>query len=1408
MKSFTPICVFLCAFSVEPLVASSWSPLPVFGGGTVLNALIAPSDPTCWYAFSDVCGPYRSSNGGESWTALHARMPLDMRGVRADEVRDLSIDPRNADSFVMVGGRLFETPGGAYVSRDGGRTFRRTLKARFYGDANRRRLGRCIARNPANPDVIVCGEDWDGLFRSDDNGETWHSIGLERTWITDIRWDTDNPGCLYACAPDLPVGDRGADYQRESGFFRSDDGGATWLKLSAESPLELTQMAGSPRLVGIFDDGLTAPAGGRFVRVSDDGGATWRSFGEGLPVLQQETPPSIHHDFARFQSLAAGPGFWLVGNGPGDIFRRGRNDTAWAKVERLSLDLSDPVAESQLQSVADRGEMWALASITIDPHDPAHWLATDWFEIWETRDAGHSWRSRVNGLANVVPFCVSCDPNSPDNIAYGIADMGMSCSHDGGRTFHAVPQTGGANTVAWCRRNAGVAFATGGKYGTQFLRTRDGGQTWTGDFPKRGLPSIPSGGNNASGRLRAFTVAVDPTTDDVYLCVGGPASLDGGGVWVSHDLGDSFERFSVGLPDGDSLFKTSEFSGGGGAGWPSELVFGADGSAVLATWDGTCYFLDRNAGAWRTTSIENRRINFTIAADPHEPGRFLMAQSGTLRESTDGGRTWHVLATGDWVYNGIAFDAHMPGLVALPSRDCIRISRDGGRTFGEVLPDGYAFPTGDKRWVSLDRGRLFGLTRGSGVWMRSIVTDADTILYVNCDADYKFGENQATAEGKLRNRHRKNDRLVTEGAAGAFVCKGTTGTGTANGGYFYSSGGPAATWESNGYANSDFTFEVFVRADLDATLNWIANHQNAWRLGWSSSGRIQLRDKSGTLVAESARGMNSGQWHHVAVVQNRTAGTMSLYIDYHLAGSKAYTVTAGASDTNDLVIGAWSWDGEYNYANQSTKCAYDELRIVKRALQPRDFLFQRVVPVDADTVAYMSFDSTSNAIYDIDLGPNALGVMLGAYGSNSSGISESGTAAATLYPSARSQYGFADCGGLSVTCGHNEYGGFGYSFSDSGGLVLTNSFTAETFAKFTSAPAPYYGWVFYQRGGMSTSRCTWGLFLQQNGTLGCRINNSAVELSATNLLDNTWHHLAAVYDAAQGVFSIYLDHVIHGRFGGVSFTTDDKWLFFGGKEGGIGHEDEAWQGVNGALYDELRITKRALKPTEFITPESIVGLDPILFARFEDGCGAMVSGRYAVADIASVSGAETDPSAKVSREIITLDGHVLLADTKGLALTGGTVAYPGNGVFDLDAATAEFFVKASSGGADDSIVLFAVAGASSPVWRLSANGAFIFRTASDSLTVHLGIGDGRWHHIAVAYTPSGADTAVNVYLDHSLAATQTLAGAPAFGAGAGFTLGSAGFSGAIDELRLREGAPGVSGMLYAAPSAATVLHLG
>jgi len=733
------VMLMFAATTARPEVShheSAWSVLPVFGGGYVQNVAIAPSDPSRWYAYVDVGGPYRSDDGGRSWTPLHALMTVDQRAVWADHVRALSVDPRDANTFVIAAGDRFDKPAGVYVTHDGGRTFRKTLAARFYGDGNTRWMGQCMVRHPANPEVLYCGEDWDGVFRSDDGGETWRNIGLTEMLITDIRIDPDAPSRIYVCAPGLMTpgwqDSNASSHVRGKGFFRSDNGGATWTTLSgAESPTETAQIPGSSRIVGLFSN--------RHVRVSDDCGATWSDFETGLSVLPDGASNPGYTDARRYQALATGPDFWLVGNGRGDIFRRGVNEPTWRKVQRSSVNLGDPVAEHHIAPRAENGEFWALATISVDQRDADHWLATDWFEIWETVDAGKTWTSRMNGISPLVSFTVSCDPHSSANILYGFADLGLSASHDGGRTFSSIFAKCAAygNSLSWSALTPGLAYVVGGKCGIKFLRTRDGGRTWQAPA-KTGLPVFREGfpGRRPAREISAYTVAVDPTTDWVFLCVAGPSGKDGGGVWASADQGESFTRVSAGLPEGVNLFKYSEFVGGGEAGWGPQLVFSPDGSAVLSTWGGTCYTLERSGSgapmarpedlSWAvTTSITNGSCYRTIAADPFAPGRFLAAHGERLLESTDGGRVWHPLATANapgsgWRSSGcVAFDAHTPGLVVAASRNAIIVSRDAGRTFSD-LKGGLDYPSGVKRYVAVDRGRLFGLTHGSGVWVRQL----------------------------------------------------------------------------------------------------------------------------------------------------------------------------------------------------------------------------------------------------------------------------------------------------------------------------------------------------------------------------------------------------------------------------------------------------------------------------------------------------------------------------------------------------------------------------------------------------------------------------------------------------------------------------------------------------------------
>lgn len=289
---------------------NAWHVLPIYGGGYVQNVVISPSATNVWYSYVDVGGPYRSDDAGGHWRPLHGNLAACYRDVEGDCVRTLSVDPRNADSFVMVSGGTFENPAGIFVSRDGGRSFRRTGFGRFYGNGRCRNLGHCLVRDPADPDHLFCGEDWDGVQVSTDNGEIWRGTGfLEGTFITDLRYDATVKGRLYACAGRPPAS---GDRTYVEGLFRSDDNGVTWRKVCDEAPYEICQVKGCAEIVGFFP-------GANEMRVSSDGGATWCFHGEGLPVREDRISHAVKGNFYAF---AAGPDFMLAGDAAGTIFRR------------------------------------------------------------------------------------------------------------------------------------------------------------------------------------------------------------------------------------------------------------------------------------------------------------------------------------------------------------------------------------------------------------------------------------------------------------------------------------------------------------------------------------------------------------------------------------------------------------------------------------------------------------------------------------------------------------------------------------------------------------------------------------------------------------------------------------------------------------------------------------------------------------------------------------------------------------------------------------------------------------------------------------------------------------------------------------------------------------------------------
>ena len=743
-----------------------WKVLPIYGGGFMQNVVIAPSDPNVWYTYVDVGGPYRSDDAGKSWYPLHANLTIGQRDLNAGMVRTLDVDPRDANAFVMAAGDGPWRKGGVFVSRDGGISFRQTLSARYHANGPRRMMGLVLARNPAYPDELVAGSESDGLFLSRDNGETWKNVGLTNHWFSDVRYDATVTNRVWACAPwslkhdyDAQESYRirlGGRRTRERGFYRSDDGGETWTRVSAESPYEVRQIRGADRLVGVYgvfaqvdaapgakpllaaasDDGgatwrkvsdaapdeiaqvvgssaLVGIFNRRHVRQSADGGVTWTDFGEGLPP---PAPDGLGYPRKGVRlALGAGRGFWVLGDSTGVFYRRGLSDAAWTALPLPHCALGAPQKETFLARHCGKDvNMPALGSVTVDPADDRHWFATDWFDLWESTDAGTNWTSRVDGLMQVCSFTVEVDPFDRETIAYGLADLGSFVSNDGGRSFRSQLPCYWAS-VAFSSVTPGLVMGCGGKATREINVSTDHGRTWR-RASAQGLPAWSWGKVAPHG---VNTVAVRPDRDAFWICVGGPVAPGKGGPYVSTDRGETWTWAGEGLPTDEREFVYGRTE------WQrrtlAELVFSSDGSAVTASSFGKGDYWRLAPGARVWTKTNGRRDGFarhSLVADPFTPGRYV---SGGRRpiESRDGGATWHPLAGLSERADFVCFDRFTPGLVVAACERDLKVSTDGGQSF-RTFERGYPLPTGKSRQIQVFDRKIYFLTGGSGVFVKEI----------------------------------------------------------------------------------------------------------------------------------------------------------------------------------------------------------------------------------------------------------------------------------------------------------------------------------------------------------------------------------------------------------------------------------------------------------------------------------------------------------------------------------------------------------------------------------------------------------------------------------------------------------------------------------------------------------------
>jgi photosystem II stability/assembly factor-like uncharacterized protein len=214
---------------------------PANMGGRVVDIEAVEGDFTRVYLASASGGVWKSVNAGTSWTPIFDDYPVASIGDIAlfqpdPDVVWVGTGEANNRNSVAWGN-------GVYRSDDGGETFR------HLGLEDTHHIAR-IVLHPSDPDVAyvaAVGHLWGysgdrGLFKTTDGGRSWRKLGGGlpddgRTGATDLVMDPSDSEVLYV-----------AFYERlrrpwhfhsggpNGGIFKSTDGGESWTKLTDGLP--------------------------------------------------------------------------------------------------------------------------------------------------------------------------------------------------------------------------------------------------------------------------------------------------------------------------------------------------------------------------------------------------------------------------------------------------------------------------------------------------------------------------------------------------------------------------------------------------------------------------------------------------------------------------------------------------------------------------------------------------------------------------------------------------------------------------------------------------------------------------------------------------------------------------------------------------------------------------------------------------------------------------------------------------------------------------------------------------------------------------------------------------------------------------------------------------------------------
>ncbi len=493
---------------------------------------------------------------------------------------------------------------------------------------------------------------------------------------------------------------------------------------------------------------------------------------------------------------------------------------------------------------------------------------------------------------------------------------------------------------------------------------------------------------------------------------------------------------------------------------------------------------------------------------------------------------WHHVAATYDAETGMAQVYRDGMLVGEDSIGVIDYSMGDGITIGSMA--------GGRNWDgNLDDVRVYdGVLSSTEV--QGIVSESSLVAYYKLDESSGTVASDASSNGfDVLLNNTTDTNWVAGYKGGSLLLNGANQDGS------------IAAPASDVFKMQSFSVSAWVRnnAPMDKWGEWIIGHGDNWGLYVHENLGIQFYIHHSTGWAGTV-GMDStvwqdNAWHHVAASYDAETGMAQVYRDGMLVGEDSIGVidySMGDGFTIGSMSGGRNWDGNI-----------DEVRIFKNVITPADV---KNIIAESGLLAHWKLDETSGNVAS-DVSDNGFDV--------------------TLNNTTDTNWVAGYKGGSLLLNGVDQDGSIAAPASDA---FKMQSFSVAAWVR-NNAPMDKWGEWIISHGD------NWGLYVKQDLGTQFYIHHSTgwagtVGMDSTVWQDNSWHHVAATYDAETGMAQVYRDGMLVGEdsIGVIDYSMGDG-ITVGSMAGG-----RNWDGN----LDDIRVYNLVLDQDQI---RNLAGFEPI-----------------------------------------------------------------------------------------------------------------------------------------------------------------------------------------------------------------------